>query len=230
MNEEPLEILHPDEEIRSEEPSLSRSFGLRSWLQDLLETLLLALIIFLVINTLTGRYKVHGQSMEPSLHHGQYLIASKVTYWLHPPERGDVVVLRPPIDENGIPYIKRIIGLPGDKIEIRDGRVWVNGIALNEPYISGPPAYTEQSLTVKEGTYFVLGDNRNNSSDSHSWGLLPAENVIGKAVFCYWPIEYWGVTPHYTYPELQAGSTDSSDAGSTSTSSRLWKTLLLAES
>ncbi len=184
-------------------PSLSKSFGIRSWLQDLLETLLLAVIIFLVINTLTGRYKVHGQSMEPSLHDGQYLIASKVSYWLHEPERGDVVVLRPPKNQNSIPYIKRIIGLPGDTIEVRDGRVWVNGIALNEPYISGPPTY-QKSWQVEGDTYFVLGDNRNNSSDSHSWGLLPSANIVGKAVFCYWPIECWGPTPHYNYPELEA--------------------------
>jgi signal peptidase I len=206
LSEEYTEIANSEEDVPIEDqPSLSRSFGLRSWLQDLLETLLLALIIFLVINTLTGRYKVHGQSMEPSLHDGQYLIASKVTYWLHAPERGDVVVLRPPTSQDGIPYIKRVIGLPGDKIEVRNGRVWVNGVALNEPYISGPPAYTK-SLTVEEETYFVLGDNRNNSSDSHSWGLLPADNIIGKAVFCYWPIDCWGTTPHYTYPELKAGS------------------------
>jgi signal peptidase I len=195
----------PQATPRTEEPSssLSESFGIRSWLQDLLETLLLAIIIFLVINTLTGRYKVHGQSMEPSLHDGQYLIASKVSYWLHSPERGDVVVLRPPRNEDSIPYIKRIIGLPGDNIEVRDGRVWVNGVAINEPYISGPPAY-QKAWKVEEGTYFVLGDNRNKSSDSHSWGLLPEDNIVGKAVFCYWPIDCWGATPHYTYPELQA--------------------------
>ena len=190
------------EEQEEETPSLSRSFGIRSWLQDVLETLLLAIVIFLVINTLTGRYQVHGQSMEPSLHDGQYLIASKVTYWLHAPERGDIVVLNPPADQGTIPYIKRVIGLPGDDVEIRDGRVWVNGVALNEPYISGPPAY-QNRWTVEAGDYFVLGDNRNNSSDSHAWGLLPSGNIIGKAVFCYWPPEHWGSIPHYAYPELQ---------------------------
>ena len=203
MSEEYTEVLPSEGDLEQEEtPSLSRSFGIRSWLQDLLETLLLAIAIFLVINTLTGRYQVHGQSMEPSLHDGQYLIASKVTYWLHPPERGDIVVLHPPAGQGSIPYIKRVIGLPGDEVEIHDGRVWVNGIALNEPYISGPPAY-QNHWVVEENDYFVLGDNRNNSSDSHAWGLLPNENIIGKAVFCYWPPEYWGAMPHYAYPELQ---------------------------
>ena len=209
MSEEHLEVAISEDILTPEEesPSLSRSFGIRSWLQDMLETLLLALIIFLVINALTGRYQVHGQSMEPSLHDGQYLIASKVTYWLHPPERGDIVVLLPPTGQSSIPYIKRVIGLPGDKVEIREGRVWVNGIALNEPYISGPPSYQE-SQVVKEGNYFVLGDNRNNSSDSHAWGLLPVDHIIGKAIFCYWPTKYWGPPPHYTYPELQTVNAD----------------------
>jgi signal peptidase I len=185
------------------EPSMSRSFGIRSWLQDTLETILLAAILFLVINALTGRYQVHGQSMEPSLHNGQYLIASKVAYWLHPPERGDVVVLDPPRGDSPVPYIKRVIGLPGDLVEVRDQRVWVNGIALNEPYISAPPNYPG-NWVVTAGEYFVLGDNRNNSSDSHSWGLLPEDHLIGKAFFSYWPPEHWGRIPHYTFPELKS--------------------------
>jgi signal peptidase I len=184
-------------------PSISRSFGIRSWLQDALETLLLAAILFFVINTLTGRYQVHGQSMEPSLHDGQYLIASKVAYWLHTPERGDVVVLEPPNRNSSVPYIKRVIGLPGDLVEVRESRVWVNGIALNEPYISAPPNYGG-NWVVGEGEFFVLGDNRNNSSDSHSWGLLPDDQILGKAFFSYWPPEDWGRIPHYTFPELAA--------------------------
>ena len=183
--------------------AIGRSFGLRSWLQDTLETLLLAAILFFIINTLTGRYQVHGQSMIPSLHDGQYLIASKVAYWLHPPERGDVVVLSPPTRSGSVPYIKRVIGLPGDVVEVRDRRVWVNGIALNEPYISEPPNY-QDNWVVGEGEYLVLGDNRNNSSDSHTWGLLPEKQVLGKAFFSYWPPEYWGKIPHYTFPELEA--------------------------
>ena len=183
------------------EPSLSRSFGIRSWLQDALETVLLAVILFLVINTLTGPYQVHGQSMEPSLHDGQYLIASKVAFWLHPPERGDVIVLDPPTGQSEVPYIKRLIGLPGDVVEIRENRVWVNGIALNEPYILDPPAYGG-NWVVAADQYFVLGDNRNNSSDSHAWGLLARDRIIGKAIFSYWPPESWGSIPHYSFPEL----------------------------
>jgi len=203
VNDQVGEALEPAPvEQDDAEPSMGRSFGFRSWLQDALETLLLAAILFLVINTLTGRYQVHGQSMEPSLHDGQYLIASKVSYWLQTPERGDVVVLDPPNRNSSVPYIKRVIGLPGDLVEVRDRRVWVNGIALNEPYISGPPQYGGNWVVGSE-EYLVLGDNRNNSSDSHSWGLLPEDNILGKAFFAYWPPESWGKIPHYTFPELE---------------------------
>ena len=203
MTEEPADVTaEPAQDADEAEPSLGRSFGIRSWLQDALETVLLAVILFLVINTLTGRYQVHGLSMEPSLHDGQYLIASKVAFWLHPPQRGDVVVLEPPTGQSEVPYIKRLIGLPGDVVEVREQRVWVNGIALNEPYISAPPAY-EGNWVVGEDQYLVLGDNRNNSSDSHAWGLLARDRILGKAIFSYWPPESWGPIPHYSFPELE---------------------------
>jgi signal peptidase I len=173
-----------------------------AWFRDLLETLILAVIIFLVVNTFTGRYEVQSISMEPTLHEGQYLIVSKIAYWFHGPERGDIIVLDPPNGRSEIPYIKRVIGLPGEKVDVHDGRVWVNGIALNEPYISGPPSYNE-SRVLGNDEYLVLGDNRNNSSDSHIWGMLPRDNIIGKAIFRYWPPEKWGLIPHYAFPELE---------------------------
>jgi signal peptidase I len=176
--------------------------GFLTWVRDLVETLVLALIIFTIVNTLTGRYEVQSISMEPTLHEGQYLIVSKMAYWLHDPQRGDIVVLDPPNGQGSIPYIKRVIGLPQEHIQIRDGRVWVNGIALNEPYISGPPMYQED-IILSDNEYLVLGDNRNNSSDSHVWGTLPEDKIIGKTVFRYWPPEKWGVIPHHSFPELE---------------------------
>jgi len=176
--------------------------ALKSWVRDLVETLVLSAIIFFVVNTLTGRYEVQSISMEPTLHEGQYLIVSKMAYWFHPPERGDVVVLDPPDGRSTIPYIKRIVGLPGDSVQIHNGRVWIDGVALNEPYVSGPPTYKHERF-LEEGQYLVLGDNRNNSSDSHVWGTLPRENIIGKFVFRYWPLEKWGLTPHYVFSELE---------------------------
>jgi len=183
-----------------QDPNPVSSLGL--WLRDLVETLVLAVVIFLLVNTLTGRYEVQSISMEPTLHEGQYLVVSKIAYWFHPPERGDVIVLDPPNGRSEVPYIKRIIGLPGDAVEIRDGRVWIDGVALNEPYISGPPTY-QHKRELSAGEYLVLGDNRNNSSDSHVWGALPRENIIGKSIFRYWPPEKWGLIPHYSFPELE---------------------------
>jgi signal peptidase I len=179
-----------------------RSGAVWAWLRDIVETLALAALIFVLVNTLTGRYEVQSISMEPTLHEGQYLIVSKVAYWIGSPQRGDIVVLDPPEGRSTIPYIKRIVGMPGEHIEVRDGRVWIDGIALNEPYVSGPALYQEdRTLAIDE--YLVLGDNRNNSSDSHVWGALPEEKIIGKTIFRYWPPDKWGLIPHYTFPELE---------------------------
>lgn len=173
-------------------------------LRDLLETLLLAVIVFLLINTLTGRYQVLSVSMEPTLHEGQYLLISKASYWFHEPERGDIVVVKPLNgDKDSIPLIKRLIGLPGDTVEARDGRLWINGVAINETYVSGPLSYTN-TWTLGPNEYFILGDNRNNSSDSHSWGPIPRENIIGKAVFRYWPLKFFGPFPQFEFSELEA--------------------------
>ncbi|MBN1249093.1 MAG: signal peptidase I [Anaerolineae bacterium] len=173
-----------------------------AWIRDVIETLVLAVMIFVLVNTLTGRYEVQSISMEPTLHEGQYLIVSKIAYWLREPQRGDIVVLDPPDHRSTIPYIKRVVGLPGERVEIRDGRVWVDGVALNEPYVSGPAMY-QDDVVLGPDEYLVLGDNRNNSSDSHVWGALPEDNILGKTVFRYWPPEKWGTMPHYVFPELE---------------------------
>lgn len=195
LREEPQPVQRP------REVSLARTFGGQSLLRDIVETLVLALIIFFVVNTLTGRFYVRGSSMEPSLHNGQYLVASKISYRLGDPERGDIVVLLPP-NGTGEDYIKRIIGLPGEHVEARDGAVWVNGYRLDEPYLHSPIPYSG-SWIVGPDEYFVLGDNRANSSDSHSWGMLPRENIVGKAWLCYWPPQYWGLIPHHRFPPIQ---------------------------
>jgi len=183
----------------SEEPA-----SLKMLVGDFLETLLLAAVLFLIINTFTGRYQVLSVSMEPTLHEGQYLLISKASYWFHEPERGDIMVVKPLNgDKNSIPLIKRLIGLPGDTVEARDGRIWINGVAINETYVSGPLAYADR-WTLGPDEYFLLGDNRNNSSDSHTWGPLPRENIIGKAVFRYWPLELFGTFPQYAFAELEA--------------------------
>ena len=189
------EYRHPSD---GEQVSLAYAFGGRSLLREVLETVLLTLILFLILNTATGRFQVRGSSMEPALHDGQYLVISKLSYWIRPPERGDVIVFRPP-NNPGDDYIKRVVGLPGERIEIRDEAVWVDGVLLDESYLVNPGSYSGE-WSLAGGEYFVLGDNRSNSSDSHSWGVLPQENVVGKAWLCYWPPEYWSLVAHHTFP------------------------------
>ena len=166
-------------------------------LREIIETALLTAVIFLLVNTITGRFRIEGQSMEPSLHDGEYVIIDRVSYVLHPPERGDVIVFVPPTNDKD--YIKRVIGLPGDTVEVRNGQVFVNGTALTEPYLNTTTNYASGPQTLEPSHYFVLGDNRNNSSDSHSWGPIAASSIIGRAWFVYWPPTNWGAVPHYSY-------------------------------
>jgi signal peptidase I len=159
------------------------------WL-DTLETILLALLLFLAINTVTSRVRVENISMEPTLQPGYLLIVNKLAYKLGEPKHGDIVVFHY-MGDNNEDYIKRVIGLPGDEVKIENGTVYVNGIALNEPYIAAFPAYSG-TWKVPEGSLFVLGDNRNNSSDSHQWGFVDLDDVVGKAVFIYYPFDVIG--------------------------------------
>lgn len=165
------------------------------FVREIVETLLLTFFIFWIVHSLVGRYRIDGSSMNPTLQNGEYLIINNLVYLLDDPQEGDVVVFRHP--RNDLNLIKRVIGLPGDHIKIENGTVWVNGVALDEPYIADSPNYNGE-WDVPEGQYFALGDNRNNSSDSHSWGFLPMENMLGKAMYVYWPPADWGLVPHYT--------------------------------
>jgi signal peptidase I len=140
--------------------------------------------------------------MEPNFHDGQFLVVNKLVYLLHPPERGDVIVFVPPNSE-ARDFIKRVIGLPGDRVQVLNGRVFINGESLQEPYPLNAASYTFSSMTVPADEYFVLGDNRNNSSDSHSWGTVPLKKIIGKAWVTYWPPQVMGLIPSYTYAATQ---------------------------
>ena len=158
---------------------------------DILETLLLSVVLFFLINAVSARIRIDGSSMEPNLHHGEFVIVSKINYRFGEPERGDVVVFDFPRNITQ-EYIKRVIGLPGEHIMVEDGNVYVNEIILSEPYLIMEPRY-EGEWVVPEDTLFVLGDNRNNSSDSHTWGMVPKNNVIGEALVVYWPPSSWGL-------------------------------------
>ncbi len=172
----------------------------KALVQEIAETALLTLLIFVVIRALGQNFRIEGFSMEPNLHEQQYLIVSKVSYYLSEPQRGDIIVFEYPNgDPNGPEkdFIKRIIGLPGDTVECRPGEIIVNGEVIQEPYGPNPGSYSCPPTTLGPDEYFVLGDNRNQSSDSHAWGPLGRQYIIGKAVVIYWPFEDWGRVPNY---------------------------------
>lgn len=168
-----------------EKPDKKNKF--RSFLIEIIQTLFLALIFYFIIDSFFPRVRVENISMKPTLEPGELLLVNKLAYRLGEPQTGDVIVFHYP----GNPaedYIKRLIGLPGDEIKVEGGLVYVNGQPLQEPYISSPPSY-RGAWEVPEDSFFVLGDNRNQSSDSHSWGFVPKENIVGKALIVYWPID-----------------------------------------
>ena len=184
----------PAEGAEVEAPKDVSLFGhLRGLVREALETVLPALIIVLVINMfLAQATRVEGQSMEPNLCDNQRLIIEKVSYYVHPPQRGDIVVLRLS-NRRSDPLIKRVIGLPGETVEIRSGRVLVNGEALDEPYLS---QHTHQGMApqvVPDDQVFVLGDNRGFSNDSRAFGFVPFSDIVGRAWFRYWPPDEIGL-------------------------------------
>ncbi|MEA2529856.1 MAG: signal peptidase [Thermomicrobiales bacterium] len=198
--------------------------------REIVETLLLALVIFVAVRALVLNFRVDGNSMVPNLHDQEMLLVNRNVYfhfdlnqWLnylpgedregerivypfHPPERGDIVVFQPPVTSEK-PYIKRVIAVPGDTVEIRqDGYVYINDERLEEPYIQGPITDCNrqrcEQTVVPEGKVYVLGDNRRNSSDSRIFGLVDVDDIIGKAWLTYWPMDNFGLVPHYDYPEI----------------------------
>ena len=169
-------------------------------LREIVETVLLTAAIFLVVNAATGRFRIEGDSMEPNLHNGEYVLIDKISYLLHPPERGDVVVFTPPNNERD--YIKRVIGLPGDTVTIKGGQVYVNGVVLDEPYLKNLIRGDMPARMVEAGRYFVMGDNRNNSSDSRAFGTITPQSIVGRAWLVYWPPSDWSTVPHHTYAAL----------------------------
>ncbi len=188
-----LEDYSPDFTLEPAAPvemPLERKSSVLRFFLDILETVLLSVLLFMGINAISARVRVDGSSMEPSFHHGEFVVVNRLSYKIGTFEMGDVVVFHYPRDPEQ-EYIKRIIGLSGDQVSISDGVVSVNGEVMNEPYIAAPPRYVG-SWDVPDGNVFVLGDNRNNSSDSHNWGPLQIENIIGKAVFIYWPLTEFG--------------------------------------
>ncbi len=190
---------------------------MKSTVRDVVETLILTVVIFLVVRAVVQNFKVEGRSMEPTLRNGQYLVINKAAYWhlgadmankvfpgvmpganandavfmFSEPHQSDIIVFRYPKDPTR-DFIKRIIAVPGESVEIRQGKVYVNGKFIDEAYIDEVGNYSWGPRKMDPGEYFVLGDNRNNSSDSHVWGPVPRDNIIGRAWISYWPIDQLG--------------------------------------
>jgi signal peptidase I len=170
---------------------------MKSFIRELAITLGLALIIFLLLQTTIQSSIVEGSSMLPGLEDGQRLIVVKAAYHFSSPERGDIIIIHPPIAPQK-QWVKRVIGLPGDTVEIKSGKVYVNGTTLNEPYIKAAPEYVMRPLVVPADSYFVLGDNRNNSTDSHAgnW-TVTRDNIVGEVWLRIWPFKEWGIVQGY---------------------------------
>jgi signal peptidase I len=194
---------------------------------EIVETILLALLIFVMVRGVVLNFRVDGNSMEPTLSHAEMLIINRRAYTsfdlnsvlsvfpgvdretedrryiFNPPQRGDIVVFRPP-GGNSDPYIKRIVGLPGETVEIREGSVFINGQRLGENYVGSSTNWRggdNSAIVVPENEFFMLGDNRENSSDSRSFGTVPKDNFIGKSWVAYWPPGSIQVFPRPAYAE-----------------------------
>ena len=187
---------------------------MRTLIRELFETVILALLIFLALQSTVRNYQVEGSSMEPTLEPGEYVLVNKLVYlrfdpdglagllrfWdadtddilfpFHAPERGEIVIFHFPRDPSR-DFVKRVVGLPGDTVEIKRGEVFINGESLPEPYITRRDNGTNQLVEVGPNTYYVLGDNRRASNDSRDWGPVPAENFIGRAWVSFWPLNRW---------------------------------------
>jgi signal peptidase I len=166
--------------------------------RDIIAPVLLGLAVFALFHITLGSFKVYGSSMLPTIEEGEYIMVSKAAYFFNQPQRGDIIVFDSPQDLRS-DLIKRIIAVPGDTVEIRDDKVIVNGTPLQESYTLEPPHYMMPEQEIPADHYFVLGDNRNNSSDSHRGWTVPRPNIIGKAWITYWPPYLWGSIP--SYPE-----------------------------
>lgn len=195
--ESPFETPVPPADSSSEQPPSPEAPGRKSnLLREIVETALLTAIIFLLVNAATGRFKIDGESMEPNLHNEEYVIVDKVTYLFGMPQRGDIVVFYR--EDPSKDYIKRVIGLPGETIEISNGTVFIDGQPLDEPYLASlSGTYNAYRLGADE--YFVMGDNRGNSQDSRTFGPIHPSDIVGRAWIVYWPPTDWAIVPHHTY-------------------------------
>ena len=181
-----------------------------STIRDFVIMIVIAVVVFVGLRLTVQTYVVYGPSMQPNFYEHQRILVSKVVYNFHEPERGDVIIFRPPY-EGQDSFIKRVIGLPGERVEIRQGQVYIHQLdnsilELDEPYIEDAARWQYIGEVIPEGEYFVLGDNRNNTDDSRNGWTVPAEDIIGKAWITIWPPGQWGMAANYPFPEEVASA------------------------
>ncbi len=183
----------------------------KSFAKEVLQTLLLTALIFFGTRLAVQNYRVEGSSMYGTLHNSEFVLVNKLAYTRSEPRHGDIIVFNYPEDPSE-QFVKRIIALPGDSIEIRQGNVYVNGEKIIEPYIdrgaqlAGFANRDELSVrTVPAESYFVMGDNRRGSRDSREWGFLPRKYIVGKVWLAYWPPPDFGIIEHFELPVPDPG-------------------------
>lgn len=169
---------------------------MKSFLKEALITIALAVVLFFLLQTVIQSSIVENVSMLPGLVEDQRLIVSKAAYWFSSPQRGDIIIIYPPIEPDS-QWVKRVIGLPGDTLEVKGGLVYVNSVPLKEPYIKEKPAYDYGPFVVPKDNYFVLGDNRNESTDSHYDWTVTRSEIVGKAWLRIWPLDKFGLVDNY---------------------------------
>lgn len=198
-------------------------------LLEIVQTLVLTVVLFWVVQSFVAQpFQVRQLSMQHTIENNEYVLIDKLTPRFDAYHRGDIIVFAPPREaatQQGEPFIKRIIGVAGDTVELRDGFVFVNDTALDEPYLFAvdgvaeptEPESDEISWTIADGQLFVMGDHRQRSSDSRSFGPIKVDSVVGRAWLRYWPLAGFGVLPSAGHPELADPSMSPSDPGATST-------------
>lgn len=213
----------PTTQSRVDASSAAASLARLVW--EVVQILVMAVLMVMLIRNFLHNYRIDGISMEPNFHDQQFLIVNRFAYcpgvhievpvanislfervWcVRTPDRGDVVIFEYPRDPSR-DFIKRVIGLPNETVEVRAGQVYVDGVLVPEPFGPNPGSYNAPPITVGPDEVYVMGDNRNNSSDSHLWGPLKLEHIIGKALVSYWPPQYWSVVPQYNLTDLSVAT------------------------
>lgn len=199
-------------EVRTKDPEENKNVLAQmakytvNFFMDFLETIVVALSIFVIIYLfLVQPHEVKGGSMEPTFHNNEYILTDKISFRFQTPRRGDVVIFKAPRNPE-LDYIKRIIGLPGEQVRIEKGHIYINDTLLTEPYIDSPSiifpgGYMQEgvALTIPQEEYFVMGDNRQHSSDSREFGPVKRNTIIGRAFIRYWPLAVFGPVSAITY-------------------------------